>query len=173
MPYCCTHTKRVRISHAFCAADFVDTARPPTPYSSKDSECHTNTTVHSLHISLTLLYSSLLFKPSYAMAWFLCLHAFLAHLKPSTAVVVHLCELCTLAFCSALHCSLDRKVSLHFSTTMCICALRQRCSFNTLSTQQRASGQRCSSVITTLQCCHLGFPEINQMSLKKKQNKRI
>jgi len=25
-----------------------------------------------------------------------------------------------LAFCSALHCSFDRKVSLHFSTTMCI-----------------------------------------------------
>jgi len=36
------------MSHAFFAADFVDTERPPTAYSRTDSECHTNTTVHYL-----------------------------------------------------------------------------------------------------------------------------
>ena len=47
---CLGHLQRVCISHAFYAADFVDTARPPTAYSRTDSVCHTNTTVH---ISLT------------------------------------------------------------------------------------------------------------------------
>jgi len=44
--------------YAFYAADFVDTARPPTAYSRADSECHTNTTVHISH-------TVWLFKPSY------------------------------------------------------------------------------------------------------------
>jgi len=57
----------IRISHEFYAADFVDTARQPTAHSRKDSECHTNTTVH---ISLTAWPYD-----SYAFFFFLCLHA--------------------------------------------------------------------------------------------------
>jgi len=40
------HLQKVCISHAFYAAEFVGTARPPAAYSRTDSECHTNTTVH-------------------------------------------------------------------------------------------------------------------------------
>jgi len=47
--------------------------------------------------------------------------ACLAQLKPSM-VVIHLCALCTLGFCSALHSSLHRKLSLHYSPTMCTTA---------------------------------------------------
>jgi len=46
----CCNMLRVCISHAFYAADFVDTARPPTAYSRTDSARHTNTMVN---ISLT------------------------------------------------------------------------------------------------------------------------
>ena len=46
------------ISHAFYAADFVDTARLPPAYSRTDSACHTNTTEPYFTHSVT-------FKPSY------------------------------------------------------------------------------------------------------------
>jgi len=81
--------------HVFYAADFVDTARPPTAYSRINSACHTNTTVH---VSLTAWLLNLLM---------ILMPACLTHHKPGTAVI-HLCTLCTLGFHSALYSSLYR-----------------------------------------------------------------